>query len=515
LPGIYDIPLVFWLQVLLPLSGGLTLSLVIEGLLKPSRPALVRPWRSFCVHVGLWTLLFCIYLVLTQRPYFSTLLTSATLLLLVLVSNAKYRALREPFVYADFEYFTDTLKHPRLFLPYFGLGRLIGVNIVFYSALYMGLAFESGLTTTTPVSAVVAGLIIICLIGAVLLWMGTHGLPPLKFDAADDIHHFGFLDCLWRYAWAERVKPDLGGTFRFSSADPVRMSGTTPHFVVVQSESFFDARRLHLNIHPSVMADFDNMRASAAQHGQLHVPAWGGNTARSEFSFLTGLSGQQIGVHRFNPHRKLSQHGIPSIASFLKQQGYRTICVHPYPASFYSRHAAFPALGFDEFVDIRAFANAERYGPYISDKAVAGKACALLDAADGPLLLFIITMENHGPLHLESIRPGDVHRLYTSPPNGTNYDDLTVYVRHLVNAGAMMQQLRGYLEQNARDAWLCWYGDHVPILPSVYEQTGFADGRTDYFIWGKSTPIQPTSPSEMHVKDLASTLLRHAGMEPR
>jgi phosphoglycerol transferase MdoB-like AlkP superfamily enzyme len=185
--------------------------------------------------------------------------------------------------------------------------------------------------------------------------------------------------------------------------------------------------------------------------------------------------------------------------------------VHPYPASFYSRDRAYPALGFDRFVDLAHFNGAERYGPYVSDRAVADLACALLEEAGQPTLLFVITMENHGPLHLERVAPGDVERLYAAPPPA-GYDDLTVYLRHLANADAMVRRLREHLTRGAQDAWLCWYGDHVPILSRVYESAGFPDGRTDYFIWGKGRAAGAASARDLRVEELGILLLEQAGL---
>lgn len=247
------------------------------------------------------------------------------------------------------------------------------------------------------------------------------------------------------------------------------------------------------------------------QQGRLDVPAWGGNTARTEFSFLTGLGPQELGVHRFNPHRRLAPRGVPTIAGTLKEAGYRTICIHPYPASFYSRDVAYPALGFDQFVDLGKFQDAEHFGPYVSDMAVAEKAQALLNGSKRPTLLFIITMENHGPLHLERVAPGDVERLYAMPPPA-GFDDLTIYLRHLGNADRMMRTLVEHLENSPRDAWFCWYGDHVPILPKVYEATGYADGRTDYFIWGKGRRPGKETQRDLKVEELGALLLKHAGL---
>ncbi len=501
---------VFWLAVALPLLGGAMISFLVERLLAPAPRIFGRPWRAYAAQLGLWALFYCLYLLATQRPWFAALLQLSGLLLLIFTSNAKYRVLREPFVFADFEYFTDTMRHPRLFLPYFGIGRAIAGFGLFFAAIWAGVTFESSLAAATGWPGFLAGLAGLAAVGIVLLWFGTPRERPSKFDPSADLEELGLLPSLWRYALAERGHHPVPAS-PFAPPPAGRGAQRLPHIVVVQSESFFDARRLHAGVRPGLLESFDAIRRASALHGGLHVPSWGGNTSRSEFSFLTGLAARDLGVHRFNPNRRLAQQGLPTVASCLRQAGYRTVCVHPYPASFYSRDAAYPPLGFDRFIDLEAFRDAERYGPYISDRAVAEKARVLLDEATEPMLLFLITMENHGPLHLERVAPGDVERLYEAPPPA-GYDELTIYLRHLANADGMVRSLREHLERMERDAWLCWYGDHVPILQKVYDATGFTDARTDYFIWGKGRGAEAGAPRDLRVEELAALLLQHAGL---
>ena len=503
----------FCTAIAIPLLGGAALTFLVERLLDPAPDLIGRPASAVSAHLGVWTAVFAILLAVCQRPYFAALLALSEQLFLALVSNAKVRALREPFVYQDIEYFTDVVRHPRLILPYLGIGRALAACLAFGAALYLGIALEPGLPARTGWPAFAVGLGVLAAAGAGLLWLGTpRPLPPL-FDPAGDLRRLGQLANFWYYGLAERARPAIPRTSRFSVSSSVPAARRLPNIVVVQSESFFDARRLYQGVQPALLEQFDAIRAAAVLHGLLHVPAWGGNTARSEFSFLTGFGADELGVNRFNPFRKLAQQAVPTLASFLKRAGYRTVCVHPYPASFYSRDTAYPALGFDSFLDLDAFRDAERYGPYISDRAVAEKACALVESSGQPILLFVITMENHGPLHLERVAPGDVQRLYTAPPPA-GFEDLTVYLRHLANADRMIRMLREHLEQSPHDGWLCWYGDHVPILQNVYDATGFADGRTDCFIWGKGRARQAAGPRNLKVEDLGVLLLERAGLLP-
>jgi hypothetical protein len=71
-------------------------------------------------------------------------------LAVVLVGNAKEASLREPFVFMDFEYFTDAIKHPRLYLPFLGLWRAIALGIIAVAVIGAALWAETPLTAQMP-----------------------------------------------------------------------------------------------------------------------------------------------------------------------------------------------------------------------------------------------------------------------------------------------------------------------------------------------------------------------------
>jgi phosphoglycerol transferase MdoB-like AlkP superfamily enzyme len=149
-------------------------------------------------------------------------------------------------------------------------------------------------------------------------------------------------------------------------------------------------------------------------------------------------------------------------------------------------------------------------GPYIGAAAVADKVAALLQEASGPVFIFAITMENHGPLHLEHVAPNDIEALYSAPPP-QGCDDLTVYLRHLRNADAMVASLRATLERCDRPAALCRFGDHVPILPAVYLQFETPEGEVEYVFWSNQN-AGAVKVRNLSAENLSSDWLRAAGV---
>jgi phosphoglycerol transferase MdoB-like AlkP superfamily enzyme len=280
--------------------------------------------------------------------------------------------------------------------------------------------------------------------------------------------------------------------------------------VSVQSESFFDVRGLWPGVRAEVLGEYDVLASQALARGKLQVAAWGANTVRTEFAYLTGIPSERLGVHRFNPYRVLARRGLPSIASRLKALGYRTVCIHPYDGGFYGRNKVLPALGFDEFIDVRAFNPSQKAGPFIGDCAVAQKIRELLEAPGRtqPLFIHAVTMENHGPLHLESVAEHELPAWFDRPLQ-PGMQDLAPYLRHIGNADRMLGMLRETLLSQPNEALLCFFGDHVPILPEVYQAVGAPAGDTDYLIWSnRRQPGSQACPIAVH--KLSSALLAHA-----
>jgi len=521
---------------LLPVAlAGLCLTVLVERLLVP-RPGLRRPASSWLLHTGLWCVGFGLLYGLTARPLFSGVNLLLLWLLVVLVSNSKYHSLREPFVCADFEYFSDAVKFPRLYLPFFGFGKAAVLAVGFLAYLWAGLSFEvpkARLEALLPLA-----------VGLGMLRLGHRRVTP-TFNAEKDLLAWGLAASLWRYFWAARAAVDkaaLGSPFSaqampaasrgkpaptnaaspsgpapnlWERACPAKGSAMAQHnlpadLVSIQSESFFDVRDLWPGVRREVLTQFDQLASESLAHGKLQVAAWGANTVRTEFAYLTGIPAERLGVHRFNPYRVLARQGLPSIASRLKALGYRTVCIHPYDGSFYGRDKVLPALGFDEFIDVRVFDASQKAGPFIGDCAVADKIRALLQAPDRtqPLFIHAVTMENHGPLHMESVSDHELPRWFDRPLQ-PGMKDLAPYLRHIGNADRMLGMLRDTLLGQPNEALLCFFGDHVPILPEVYQAIGAPAGDTDYLVW--SNRRQPGSqPCPIRVEALSSALLAQA-----
>ncbi|RQR44719.1 LTA synthase family protein [Burkholderia sp. Bp9131] len=452
------------------------LSFLVEAIAYP-RASLLRSPSAVALHVAAFAVVAGASVAVTARPLFSVAVALVLIALLAIISNAKYESLREPFVFTDLSLFSQVFSHPRLYLPFLSVGKVLGIVAAVAVAV-------TGFWLEQPAGMLARGAAALIAAIGVPVCFALSRRMPLALDPMSDQRRIGFFSAfvaylvngLWRTERDAFVRTVDAGPFSEGHPD------NRPDVIVIQSESYFDARRLGECVLSGPYANLDRARSGAFEYGELTVPAWGANTMRSEFAMLTGLPSAALGYSRFFPYMYVRR-ACASLAGWFKRGGYRTLAVHPYHADFFGRDRAFRFMHFDRFLDIHDFGQAARVGPYVGDESVADAIVALLQERDDrPVFAFAITMENHGPLHLELVEPGEYESRHTLGDDA-RWRDLTAYLRHVENADRMIGRLTDYLRKRERPTVLCFYGDHVPAMTSVFDSFETEPTQSDYFIW--------------------------------
>ncbi|MFM0340122.1 LTA synthase family protein [Paraburkholderia fungorum] len=454
---------------------GVALSFAGDAIATPR--VLYRPATALSLHAAAVAVLVGSGVAISARPFFSIGVAIVLIVLLAVVSNAKFESLREPFVFTDLSLFSQVFSHPRLYLPFLSIGKILAIVVGVVIAM-------TGFFVENPLDLHARGVAALTAAACLAIGIALSRRVPLTLEPIEDQRRFGFFAVFVAYLINGFRRAERRAFVRaveqgpFASGHPV----ACPDVIVVQSESYFDARRLGDFVLPGPYANLDKARREAFEYGSLTVPAWGANTMRSEFAMLTGLPSAALGYARFYPYMFVRS-ACASIAGWFKRGGYRTLAIHPYYASFFGRHRAFQLMRFDRFLDIRDFEGGARVGPYIGDAAVADAIIAALQQSDDrPVFAFAITMENHGPLHLEPVVSDEFMSRHTLG-NDNRWRDLTAYLRHVENADRMIGKLTDFLRERARPTVLCFYGDHVPALPQLFDALGSRADASDYFIW--------------------------------
>ncbi len=430
--------------------------------------------------------LFLLLTALTARPLFSGTITFIFGAGFAYADRAKRRVLAEPVVFTDVFQAVDILRHPRLALPFPHQGRVLLCVAAAVSVFALAFRAEPAPWTWSPWPVLLLGLLLLVLSRAVagpLNQVAGRALQRLSpsGDPLRDGEALGPFATLLAYAiiaGAER------GARQAEAAVP-KPAPTRPHaltaepLVVVQCESFFDARRLHPDLAGLSLPELDGCRRGALQWGRMAVPSWGANTVRTEFSVLSGLPPAALGFDRFNPYHRFARQPVNSLAWRMRSAGYRTICLHPFDRRFYGRDRVLPMLGFDDFIGEEAFSSAARNNGYVADIEAARVAAEIVRQERGRVFLFVITMENHGPWPAPSSGLAPLLPPALSLPEGER-QALECYLQSLGNADRMLGTLAAALDAGGV---LAFYGDHLPSFPASFAHLGLHDLRSDYLLW--------------------------------
>lgn len=470
---------------------------------------------------------FSVLLWVTLRPAFSALGVWAGLLALALTNNAKLEALREPLLADDRAELLQVVSHPGFYLPFLTRAQALGLlcaALAVPAALVLSAPLELSLlpaALTTGLAGLLARLGLGAAVGLGLWLMALPGLLPrlhaaLRHDPATDMARLGFFGLFgvsllasWD-ARPRRVLRAAPGPWPKLEAPASR--APRPHILAVENESFMDIARLHPEL-SHLLPELNRLRGAGACCGPLDAPAFGANTIRSEFAFLSGRAPENLGLEQFQPYARLARRPMDSLARRLAGLGYRTVCLHPNSGAFYARRKVMPALGFHEFLDLprlEAMQPLGRFGPHTADLALARQALTLLRQARQPLFLFVISMENHSPWLPGRLSPA---QLAATPEHagGVMLDYASrCYLRHLQNADAMLGALASGLAET-EGGTLCFFGDHQPNLPVLGLSGPPAESRSDYLLWRSgsacATKVQP-----LHAHELGRELLGLAGL---
>ena len=297
-----------------------------------------------------------------------------------------------------------------------------------------------------------------------------------------------------------------------------------PNIIVVMDEAFSDL---------SVLGDFDtNTDYMPFVHslekgnentitGYLNTSVCGGNTADTEFEFLTGNTMAFLPVGSI-PYQQYIKSGTPSLASYLKSIGYATYAQHPYYGSGWNRDTVYPLLGFDNLSFMQDYSNQRFVRKYISDETSFDKIIETYEnKPDGqPAFIFNVTMQNHG---------GYTDTYYgfdnTVTADKLNNSALDQYLSLIKMTDEDLKSLIDYFSNVDEKTIVVFFGDHQPndtVASSVLAANGMDYNnlsneelklryQVPYVIWA-NYDIDEATGEDTSVNYLAAIVLKAAGV---
>lgn len=269
--------------------------------------------------------------------------------------------------------------------------------------------------------------------------------------------------------------------------------------VFILSESFSDPTKvpgITLNHDP---IPFTRRMIKNGVGGNMISDGYGGGTANMEYQALTGLSLGNFSATLPTPYTQLVVHQSKTFS--INNLFTKSMAIHPYEGTLYSRKDVFKKMRFHEF-DYLNHGYSNQYvqkidkNPYVSDKAAYDALLDSLKNNKNSDFLQLSTMQNHMPYdhyyknnqfkvkgHISKEEKSAIETY----AKGINYtDDANRY---------LLRQLKK-MKQNVT---VVFYGDH---LPSVYnhvnlEKNGVLMHQTPYFIWSNHQSLKEPEYHEM------------------
>jgi len=261
-------------------------------------------------------------------------------------------------------------------------------------------------------------------------------------------------------------------------------SQTTPNFIFIQLESFFDPSYAYAwTFSENPIPVFTSLKESCAG-GFLTVPVVGAGTVNTEFEILTGMTTDYFGAGEYPYNTVLKETTVESLAHILKKSGYTATAVHNNTGTFYNRDLVFSQMGFDRFVPAE-YMYGLKLTPnnWAKDDVLPGVILDTLQQSESADLIYTITVQSHG-------RYPD-SQVLENPEITAACDDINInvypfeyYVNQIHEVDEMIGELLGKLEERGEPTVVVMYGDHLPALgltgedllqPSLYQ--------TEYVIW--------------------------------
>lgn len=300
--------------------------------------------------------------------------------------------------------------------------------------------------------------------------------------------------------------------------------GELPNIIVVMNEAFADISVLgDLKTNRDYMPylHFLQQGAENTVTGMLNVSVCGGNTANTEFEFLTGNTMAFLPQGSI-PYQQYITGERDSMASHLRKLGYQTVATHPYNASGWERDTVYPWLGFSDSIFLEGYASAERIRNYVSDAACAQKIIELYEQKETgqPLFLFNVTMQNHGGYQ-------DAFDNFTPEitVDGVDNFSLNQYLSLIELSDRSLARLTGYFSGVDEKTVIVFFGDHQPsdtVAAPVLAMNGMAWNALDeeeiklryqvpYVIWA-NYDIDEAQNADTSANYLGAQVLSRAGV---
>ncbi len=310
----------------------------------------------------------------------------------------------------------------------------------------------------------------------------------------------------------------------YGSDDGEELPEELPNLIVVMNEAFSDLAVLgNVDANEDYMPFVHSLQKGADNTvtGMLNVSVCGGNTANTEFEFLTGNTMAFLPQGSV-PYQQYVNGEMTALPEHLRNLGYETVAAHPYYAGGWERDTVYPWLGFERSIFKNDYLMPKYLRQYVSDESCVEKLIECYETKEKgkPLFAFNVTMQNHGGYQ-------DSYDNFTpdiAVEDSSNVS-LNQYLSLIKRSDAALEHLVDYFSNVEEKTVIVFFGDHQPsdtVAATVLAKNGMAWNhlteeelklryQVPYVIWANYEMAEETG-ADTSANYLAAEVLQRAGV---
>ncbi len=266
--------------------------------------------------------------------------------------------------------------------------------------------------------------------------------------------------------YSPQVASDLAKKYPTDSVDGFDVT-KAPSIIVIMDEAFSDFTDTYgMQTSEPIIPYFRSLNENAI-NGHMYVSIHGGQTANTEYEFLTGNSKAFIpsGISPFQSYMKTYGSHM-SLMRNLRMMGYEDlIAYHSYNTVGYNRVQAYQNLGFSHFYSEDSTENPTYMRDYIDDESDFNKVIQLYENSrkqtGKPCFIFNVTMQNHSPYDSYYDNMDCPISISDEKYNTTEY---VVYNNLMKHTDTAYEHLIEYFKEQEDPVIVVMFGDHQPAM---------------------------------------------------
>ena len=301
----------------------------------------------------------------------------------------------------------------------------------------------------------------------------------------------------------------------------------TPNVIAMMDEAFADLQAVgDFRTSEDVMPFYHSLTKNTVK-GFSYVSVFGGQTANTEFEFLTGLSKAFVPASA-TPYQLYIKSLLPGLTTHLGNQDYQgMLAFHPFRANGYNRDHVYPNLGFSDFISLKDLdvSASDKIRNFVSNAAdfqvIIDQYEQAKKKSNAPFYLFNVTMQNHSGYDQDF----DNLDMPISIEEKCDDPELKRYLNLIHHSDTALKSLIEYFSKQKDPTVIVFFGDHEPglsnevyskILGKNVEKLSAEENmnlyKTPFLIWA-NYDIEEQENVNISMNYLSTLMLESTGMK--